>query len=304
MGTVFRTDPNAQIMTPMNNLSVTVMRFTEGYEHQSFYKKRPHLWLDLGDIPGTGRYCDDQAQEEILRRIQGIRPGGVHFLDSGNYHYVTYLWMKRIQEPFWLLVFDHHTDMQEPAFGDLLSCGGWVERALRENPFLQGVTLVGPENLAFEQTDLSLRQRVRFFGREDWSKEDWSKEDWNKEDGVRKKAFSPAPSKSPSSRKAFFGHLEELSAVPSLYISLDKDVFGTEDALTDWDQGDMALEEFLDILGRLLRERKRLGRGLLGFDICGDGKDLGEEEGKVNDRTNERILDACIFFWEEEVTDA
>ena len=49
---------------------------------------------------------------------------GIHFLDSGNYHYVTKLWLDQVKEPFDLLVLDHHTDLQQPMFGDILSCGG------------------------------------------------------------------------------------------------------------------------------------------------------------------------------------
>ncbi len=85
--------------------------------------------LDFQDIPGTNCYCDSLAEEEIGKRIIPFGPEGLHFLDSGNYHYLTKLWLELVKEPFELLVFDHHTDMQHPAFGGILSCGGWIREA-------------------------------------------------------------------------------------------------------------------------------------------------------------------------------
>ena len=49
--------------------------------------------LDFQDIPGTNCYCDSLAEEEIGKRIIPFGPEGLHFLDSGNYHYLTKLWL-------------------------------------------------------------------------------------------------------------------------------------------------------------------------------------------------------------------
>ena len=54
-----------------------------------------------------------------------------------------------MEHPFRLLVFDNHTDMQLPAFGGLLSCGGWIAASLEEVPMLQEVILVGPDEEAY-----------------------------------------------------------------------------------------------------------------------------------------------------------
>lgn len=72
----------------------------------------------------------------------------LHFIDHGNYHYLSKLYTDMITEPFHLVVFDHHTDMQEPAFGGLLSCGSWVKEVMETNQFVQGVTIVGAGEMA------------------------------------------------------------------------------------------------------------------------------------------------------------
>lgn len=235
--------------------------FSRGQEEQDF-PWEPALTLDLSDLSGTNGYLDDAAREEILCRMEALPDGGIHFLDSGNFHYATYLWLTRIREPFWLLVFDHHTDMQPPSFGELLSCGGWIARALMDLPLLQGVTLVGPEENAFMQTDPSLRERVRFFSCESLA----------------------------ASLEEVRGEMERLARLPALYVSLDKDVLRREDAVTDWDQGEMTLECLLSLLSPL-----REGQ-LLGFDICGDAKEADGEEAAVNGRTNALLLSALGFF--------
>ena len=79
--------------------------------------------LDCQDIPGTNCYCDSLAEEEIGKRIAPFGPEGIHFLDSGNYHYLTKLWLELVKVPFELLVFDHHTDM--------LAFGFWRNLILR-----------------------------------------------------------------------------------------------------------------------------------------------------------------------------
>lgn len=55
------------------------------------------------------------SHQLLLTRGEGaegrmsLLSGGIHFLDSGNYHYVTKLWLDQVKEPFDLLVLDHHT---------------------------------------------------------------------------------------------------------------------------------------------------------------------------------------------------
>lgn len=76
--------------------------------------------------------------------------GEIHFIDSGNYHYMTRIWLERSRSHLILLVFDNHTDMQPPVFGGLLSCIGWIYDSVMELPLLQKVILIGPDEEAFQ----------------------------------------------------------------------------------------------------------------------------------------------------------
>ena len=108
----------------MRKKQVVLMNFSGIYETESFYETVPQenrIWLDCRTIPGTNCYCDEEGERELKERMEPLGAEGIHFLDSGNYHYVTKLWLDQVKEPFDLLVLDHHTDLQQPMFGDILS---------------------------------------------------------------------------------------------------------------------------------------------------------------------------------------
>ena len=117
--------------------NIVIMDFSGIYQEEQFYEGEQVSWIDLSDISGTNCYCDGDAQAQILERMEKYPVSGIYFIDSGNYHYMSRIGAGRVKEPFNLLVFDNHTDMQLPAFGGLLSCGGWIASALEEVEMLE-----------------------------------------------------------------------------------------------------------------------------------------------------------------------
>ncbi|MFR3946866.1 MAG: hypothetical protein ACLTZM_07055 [Ruminococcus sp.] len=107
--------------------NIVIMDFSGIYQEEQFYEGEQISWIDLSDISGTNCYCDGDAQAQILERMEKYPVSGIYFIDSGNYHYMSRIGIGRVKEPFNLLVFDNHTDMQLPAFGGLLSCGGGLQ---------------------------------------------------------------------------------------------------------------------------------------------------------------------------------
>ena len=151
----------------MREADITVVSLSGIYEHEGFHRNREGLrFIDCTDIRGTNGYCDAAAEEALKVRVGMMSSSDdntgdgstvqcinaqrtaplccLHFIDHGNYHYLSKLNTDALREPFHLVVFDHHTDMQEPAFGGLLSCGSWVKDVLETNPYVRGVTLIGP----------------------------------------------------------------------------------------------------------------------------------------------------------------
>ncbi|MBU5479710.1 arginase family protein [Blautia sp. MSJ-19] len=240
-----------------------IMNFSGIYKNQQFYRNPAEVqeeisWVEVQDLPGSNCYCDGEAKEKMMKALQPYNGEGIHFIDSGNYHYVSRLWIEKVQKPFRLLVFDNHTDMQLPAFGGLLSCGGWIAASLEELPMLKQVVLIGPDEDAFAQVEPQFREKVQFLSREQLKMMTWKE------------------------KSIFF---EELCTDLPLYVSVDKDVLCAEDAVTTWSQGDMTLGELKCFLEIILRQQP-----VIGMDICGECDPDACENDVLNDRANQEIL--------------
>lgn len=252
---------NNRITQTIDFKETVIMNFSGIYKNQNFYKNYAEeeiSWTELSDLSGCNCYCDAEASDRIRKEIQAFTGNGIHFIDSGNYHYMTRLWLEKLQIPFRLLVFDNHTDMQPPAFGGLLSCGGWIAVSLEELPLLQEVILVGPDEEAYTQVEPDLQQKVLFLSREKLS------------------------TMTAEEKEGFFNNLSE--DLP-LYVSVDKDVLCKGDASTTWSQGDMHLSELMSFL-ELVLERQNI----LGMDVCGECDMDSCSEDFLNDHANEAIL--------------
>ena len=85
---------------------IVLMNFSGIYREEEFWKNRQVSWIELQDVCGTNCYCDEEAIAEINKRTENYPTAGIHFIDSGNYHYMTRLWLTRMDQPFCLLVYD------------------------------------------------------------------------------------------------------------------------------------------------------------------------------------------------------
>lgn len=256
-------------------MMITVQDFTGVYAEQAFMQElrataetsKDVRWLDCTKIVGTDCYCDDDAIKEINELIDNAERSsgsinsnsaetapGIHFFDNGNYHYMSKLWTDRVQEPFTLIVFDHHPDMQPPRFGGILSCGGWVKEVLDNNKFVQNVIIIGVKDELVETVHEELSQSGEANILE--------KVTFIKESELSTLSFQ-------SSLSSFIKVGEpvepRLSSQHSLYISIDKDALSPTYAATNWDQGSLTLDALKDCITALTT-----GRKILGIDICGE----------------------------------
>ena len=150
---------------------IIIMNFSGIYRQQQFWRtgeiQRQNIsWVEVQELTGSNCYCDEEAAKVLKEKLKKFSAEGMHFIDSGNYHYMSRIWLEKLEIPFRLVVFDNHTDMQLPAFGGLLSCGGWIAASLEELPLLEEVILIGPDQEAFDQTEPVFRQKVQYLSRE------------------------------------------------------------------------------------------------------------------------------------------
>ena len=260
----------------MQRKLISVHDFSGVYAKQPFMQElresaasnRDIHWLDCTQIAGTDCYCDDEAVNAIRGLIAdaGITSAcGIHFIDGGNYHYMSKIWTDMVQEPFSLVVFDHHPDMQAPRFGGILSCGGWVLEVLKNNPFVQSVTLIGvADHLVDEiRTEISQTDEAHVL----------DKVTFIKESELRETDTPPS-----------FSH-------PStLYISIDKDALAPAYAATNWDQGSLSTEMLKSIIAGLAASHR-----ILGIDICGE-RARGIEDSRADALNSELNRELAEFL--------
>lgn len=252
-------------------MMITVQDFTGVYAEQAFMQELRAIaetskdvrWLNCTKIVGTDCYCDDDAIKEINELIDNAESNSksecdsiiknrdnstnapdIHFFDNGNYHYMSKLWTDRAQEPFTLIVFDHHPDMQPPRFGGILSCGGWVKEVLDNNKFIQNAIIIGVKDELVE----TVREELTQSGESSIL---------DKVTFIRESELNTLPSIICSDSVNVFSS--------NLYISIDKDALSPTYAATNWDQGSLTLDALKKSITALTTNRK-----ILGIDICGE----------------------------------
>ncbi len=243
-------------------MNISVFDFSGIYDNESFYNNygsSSFIRVDCRDITGTNCFCDDMAVAEIKKRIEekNIPARGIHFIDSGNYHYMSKIMTDYIDEDFCLVYMDHHPDMQPPSFGDILSCGSWVMNAIDSNKYLKEIYAIGVDEGLISKIEPEYREKVHFLNTDNAIAEIYS------------------------------GNLP-------VFLSVDKDVLSADSLLTNWDQGDMKMEELYGIVEKLRKEHT-----ILGVDICGECNP--DQEGielpngvKSSDEFNRKLLDIIL----------
>lgn len=237
---------------------VIIMNFSGVYKGESFAHNPRFIHLDCSHLQGTDCYCDRDGAASIQKIIAGYPAEGIHFIDSGDYHYMTKFWTDKISAPFSLVLFDHHTDMQPPRWSGMLSCGGWVKDMLDENAFLRHVFILGIPESQESSIPEAYRDRVMVF--------------------TDKKLHEHCALSKP------------LSMGEPLYISIDKDVLAPDYARTDWDQGILTMDDLKGVLSLILRHEN-----IIGTDVCGECPvtlRLFDQDGslEIDDEANRELL--------------
>lgn len=244
------------------------MDFSGSYRNQNFWKKDNLIYLDASAVSGTNCYCDDFAYRTLSEIIEEYSVYGIHFLDSGNYHYMTRLWIEKCETPFHLVVFDNHTDMQPPMFGGILSCGGWIAAALEEVPMLQKVLLIGPDEEAYQTVDSEIKKRVTLISRE-----------------------MLCTMRTPEIMEIIADSILDLP----IYISVDKDVLSVQEFTANWSQGDLSTDDLMLYLEFIKRRAQDVHQKMIGMDVCGETDSENSDQIKKSDRVNQRLLS----FWRD-----
>lgn len=270
-----------------------ILDFTHVYCDEDIKDIDRFRYIDCSDIQETDMYCSKDAYEKIWGRIEPYGIQGIHYIDSGNYHYISKIITDHIDEPFGLVMYDHHTDMQIPMVPEMMSCGDWAGQALSQNKNLRQLVIVGPPESDIEQTlesySGSQRGRLLTFSAEDLHGD------------------------------LLENKLKLIRTDLPLYISIDKDVLGPEYTETNWSQGDMSIDGLERLLSVFLggqgeeknsdacrNDERNAGdirhSRILGIDICGEIQtDIPVPEYLEAEEKNEKVNIELFRFISEHV---
>ena len=227
------------------------VRETEAMEHVWFvtqeelddgyaWEQAGKIW-DLRELRGTDGYLDPETEQfleaELGRKKETKELPRIRLLDSGNYHYMSKLLLGLEKEDLFLAVFDHHTDMQPPALLPVLSCGSWIRDAAGAYQNIKGICVIGPPEASVRETEAM--EHVWFVTQEEL------------DDG----------SGAAKIKEIFASH----AGTFPVYLSVDKDILSKEELDTNWDQGNVRVDELLSIAKDCLA-----GRKVLAVDLCGE----------------------------------
>ena len=270
-----------------------ILDFTHVYCDEYIKDIDRFRYMDCSDIEETDMYCSKEAYKRIWEKIKPYGIQGIHYIDSGNYHYITKIITDHIDEPFGLVMYDHHTDMQIPMVPEMMSCGDWAGQALSQNKNLRQLVIVGPPESDIEQALES------YSGSQSGRLLTFSAEDLHGD--------------------LLENKLKLIRTDLPLYISIDKDVLGTEYTETNWSQGDMSIYGLERLLGVFLggqgeeknsdacRNDERYAGDIrhsriLGIDICGEIQtDIPVPEYLEAEEKNEKVNIELFRFISEHV---
>ena len=172
---------------------------------------------------------------------------------SGDFHYLTALWVRHVMQPVVLISFDNHPDwdVRPPKW----SCGGWVNRAL-ELPNVKRVSVWGCGNFeCWWPHQIFGNLRAERSGKLDvhpWA-DDRPMKDRQRRGAILRGDWEQK-----------FGAFAKGLRGADVYVTIDLDCLRVEEAVTNWESGRFTIVDLAWALAKL-RESCRIIAG----DICG-----------------------------------
>jgi len=199
----------------------------------------------------TPRRVAEAFYRELRSRLSPFPPFLLY--GSGDYHYLSAFWLRRIEGPFTLVSFDNHPDwdIRPPHW----CCGSWISRALTL-PNLERAVVWGCGNFELEWPNrLFANRRGLREGR-------LEVRPWAERLKPASRGRWPCLSRD-GWREQFAAFARELAG-RRVYVTVDIDCLRREEAATNWENGLFEAEEVAWAVDQL-----RSHAEIAGGDLCG-----------------------------------
>ena len=149
----------------------TILNLSGVYDDEGWLPEGSKL-IDLRALEGCFCYCSEEALCALRQAIGAEQIYDIHWIDTGDFHYISKLWLEKMSSPFVLALFDNHPDDEQDSLGaGLLSCGNWVDSARKDIPAMKADYLntadIPGELPVYLSIDLDVLSP-------DWARTDWS----------------------------------------------------------------------------------------------------------------------------------
>ncbi len=204
---------------------------------------------------------------ELIGAVQENQPE-IIFYGSGDFHHLTAALVSRHAQPLTIIHFDNHPDWVK--FPATFNCGAWVNRALDMVHVVKVITL-GVNCNDLENPD---RKSANLQALQNGTLELYP---WYHQPSYVKGSYGRGMSYeqqgscihwnnlSTKNWPDFTKDLVKTISTEAVYITIDKDVLGTNEATTNWDQGSMPLTHVTSMIKAISEKLK-----IVGIDVCGD----------------------------------
>ncbi len=208
-------------------------------------------------------------EQRLDRLIDHDAGPAIHLLGSGDFHHLTLALLRRINQPFNLLVLDNHSDWVGGS--PMLHCGSWLNHAAKlhnvrrifhvggDRGFDNRTRWLAPTD-ALRSGKIVTLPAVRTFNTGFW------KHTPHQPLRARPEAIID----SERLEDVISPYLDDLDRWP-LYVSLDKNVLWLPESITNWDAGHLDMQEVREVLQFFL---KASSDELAGMDIVGDWSEV------------------------------
>lgn len=254
---------------------IRILNFDDSLTKQINLSQRfPTVITDLKKIaPACRHWMTKSAARQFKNLLDPQLKNNITFLGSGDFHHVSSLLIEQFQEPLSVIIFDHHPDWDSlpPKFG----CGSWVSRIL-EKPNVLKVILLGisSDDISYPEIQTANLKSLKADRLEIYPyfhkptrvlfREVPKNISIKLEQGLFYRNIHWRQLKN-SNLADFFSQLITRLPTSQVYISIDKDCLKSAYSLTNWEEGNLELDEVLVML-KLIKQNL----DIVGLDVTGD----------------------------------
>jgi arginase family enzyme len=227
--------------------------------------------IDLSDLAPRLRLWARARSMRLARariREHAREQPTLHLLGSGDFHHLAPLLMEDAREPLTIVHIDNHPDWVRLA--PRWHCGSWVNQALRL-PQVQRVITLGPCSDDLVHPDLKggnlpalADGRIVLFPWQHAPSRVWRRVNGGAGHRYEKGHLVWSNLAEIGVEKALAVIIPQIET-EAVWLSIDKDVLGEREALTNWDQGQMPLAAVVQVIAAVGARF-----ALVGADICGE----------------------------------